>query len=64
MTYTAIFQTSDGRLSSTKVDESNDRDIAWKNIHASRDNQEACLILLIPGIHITYQHEDLFKNAE
>ena len=64
MTYTAIFQTSDGQLSTTTISESNDKDIAWKNIHMNRDDKESCLILLIPGIHIAYRHEDLFKNAE
>ena len=64
MTYTAIFQSSDGQLMTQMIDDSNDRDIAWKNIHANRDNEQACLVLLIPGIHITYRHEDLFNNAE
>ena len=64
MTYTAIFQTSDGQLSTTTISESNEKDIAWKNIHMNRDDDQSCLILLIPGIHIAYRHEDLFKNAE
>ena len=64
MTYTAIFQTSDGSLSTSMIDDSNDRDIAWKNIHANRDNEQSCLILLIPGIHITYRREDLFANEQ
>jgi len=64
MTYTAIFQSSGGQLVTHMVDDSNDRDIAWKNIHANRDDEGSCLILLIPGIHITYRHEDLFNNAE
>tara|TARA_R100001594_G_C3909200_1_gene232848 strand:- start:346 stop:540 length:195 start_codon:yes stop_codon:yes gene_type:complete len=64
MTYTAIFQTSSGQLSTLTLDESHNKDVAWKNIHATRDNQESCLILLVPGIHIVYRHEDLFKDAE
>ena len=64
MTYTAIFQSGGGRLSTLTIDESNDRDSAWKNIHANREDEQSCLILLVPGIHIVYRHEDLFKNAE
>ena len=62
MTYTAIFQTSVGQLSMMTIHDSNDRNIAWKNIHANREDEDSSLLLLIPGIHIVYRHEDVFDE--
>jgi hypothetical protein len=62
MTYTAIFQTSAGRLSMTTIHDSNDRNIAWKNIHANREDDASSLLLLIPGIHIVYRREDVLDD--
>jgi len=62
MTYTAVFQAGLGQLSTMIIHDSNDRNIAWKNIHANRENEDSSLLLLIPGLHTVYRHEDVFDD--
>ena len=49
MIYTAVFENQEGDyLFETHV-ATHDRSAAWAEIHANRENKEACLMLLIDG---------------
>ena len=65
MRYTAIFQTSAGKLRTYIATASNDGHIAWKQLYAMKENDDECLILLVPGSHPVIRYEDVLeKNRE
>jgi len=49
MTYTAVFQDSDGKLITAHFIGSHDRPQAWKDAHEDREDPATCLVLLIDG---------------
>jgi hypothetical protein len=49
MIYTAVFQDVRGDYTFETHVSSHDRDDAWHDIHDKRENQNACLVLLIDG---------------
>jgi hypothetical protein len=71
LTYTAIFQNSSGRLSRYTATASNDRPKAWKQISTMKENEasvaeneDECLILLVPGNHPVVRYEDIKETQE
>ena len=49
MIYTAVFQNSEGKYSFESHVATHDRTEAWHQIHKRREDENACLVLLIDG---------------
>ena len=62
--YTAIFQTTTGSLRVYNAPASNDRPVAWAQMSALKENEDECLILLVPGNHPVIRYEDIKKTEE
>ena len=62
--YTAIFQTTTGSLRVYNAPASNDRPVAWAQMSALKENEDECLILLVPGNHPVVRYEDVKETQE
>jgi hypothetical protein len=62
--YTAIFQTTTGSLRVYTATASNDRPEAWTQMTALKQNEDECLILLVPGNHPVVRYEDIKETIE
>ena len=49
MIYTAVFQNAEGKYSFESHVATHDRTEAWHQIHKRREDENACLVLLIDG---------------
>ena len=62
--YTAIYQNSDGNITSYIATASNDRPEAWAQLCEMKENEDECLILLVPGNHPVVRYEDIKEIIE
>ena len=62
--YTAIFQTTTGSLRVYNAPASNDRPVAWAQLSELKENEDECLILLVPGHHPVVRYEDVKETQE
>ena len=63
MIYTAVFENQEGHyLFETHV-ATHDRCMAWKDIHAKRENQNSCLVLLIDGQASVRTYNDVVDST-
>ena len=62
--YTAIFQTTTGGLRVYIATASNDRPVAWAQLSELKENEDECLILLVPGHHPVVRYEDVKETEE
>ena len=62
--YTAIYQNSDGEITSYTTQGSNDKRQAWAQLCDVKENEGECLILLVPGDHPVVQYEDTLENKQ
>jgi hypothetical protein len=60
--YTAIYQNSAGEITHNLATASNDRAQAWAQLCEMKENEDECLILLVPGDHPVIQYKDIQKN--
>ena len=62
--YTAIVQTTTGSLRVYNAPASNDRPVAWAQLSELKENEDECLILLVPGNHPVVRYEDIKETQE
>ena len=62
--YTAIYQNSAGKITRYIATASNDRYEAWTQLCDMKENEDECLILLVPGNHPVVQYVDTIENKQ
>ena len=62
--YTAIYQNSEGEITSHTTQGSNDKRQAWAQLCNMKENEGECLILLVPGDHPVVQYKDVQESKQ